>query len=333
MTKPDRIAGLDTIRFVCALWVVFSHFGFIPISGSLVGNGGAMAVLRGLYNNLFCGVAAVIVFFVISGFCIHFPFRNSGAIPVRAFLARRYLRIGIPVAMVFSIVFFLRSAEITGFYNAILWSLVAELVYYTIYPALFPIIKNHGWCLIIGANLIAFFVISLHPRAKNYHEFGPYFTWIVGLPCWLLGCQLANLFSFSDQPPGLRQLWFWRFFIWFLAVSFSVLRFHSPVGFPWTLNFFAIACFFWLHSELRWFQTYSPCQAIERAGAWSYSLYLCHFPVFFLVAELGIWLGTKGTLSWFLEIVLCLLVSYVFFLMVEYPAHLLARHVARILRA
>jgi len=34
-------------------------------------------ILRGVITNLFCGPAAVTVFFVIKGFCFHFPQRNG----------------------------------------------------------------------------------------------------------------------------------------------------------------------------------------------------------------------------------------------------------------
>ena len=46
------------------------------------------------------GVAAVIVFFVISGLCVHYPYARSGHCPLPSFFARRFLRIGIPLAVV-----------------------------------------------------------------------------------------------------------------------------------------------------------------------------------------------------------------------------------------
>lgn len=102
-TKIYRVAGLDSIRFVFALWLVFSHFWFIPLSDHLAGNTAVMKILRGFYNNLFCGVAEVVVFFVVSGFYIHFPFRYAPKMPA-AFLARRYLRIGLPFIFAFVLV-------------------------------------------------------------------------------------------------------------------------------------------------------------------------------------------------------------------------------------
>ena len=331
----DRVAGLDAIRFVCALWVVFSHFGLVPVFGYLAEASVWAKLLRGLCGNLFCGVAAVIVFFVISGFCIHFPFRNARSIPVAAFLARRYLRIGIPCAVAILAVSCFQSAEILGFYNAILWSLVAELIYYTLYPAMFPFLQKYGWRLVAGAYAIAFVVICLRPHAMNYHDFGPLLTWAVGLPCWLLGCMLARSFSSPAPMPDHRVLWLWRALIWFLASLSSILRFHGSIGYPLTLSVFAVACFCWLRLELRWFQAHPPCRSLERAGAWSYSLYLCHVPVLLIV---GTKLTAKWThgpyhmIEWPLQIAAGVLMSYIFFLAVERPTHRLARHVGRALR-
>jgi peptidoglycan/LPS O-acetylase OafA/YrhL len=72
--SKTRVQGLDSIRF-SALVVVLFHFGLISRSYLGTDPRGLAAVSRGILGSLFDGPAAVIVFFVISGFCIHFPFR------------------------------------------------------------------------------------------------------------------------------------------------------------------------------------------------------------------------------------------------------------------
>ena len=331
VAASERVVGLDAIRFVCALWVVFSHFGFIPLGTLLAGEPLGLRLLRGLYSNLFCGVAAVIVFFVISGFCIHFPFRTATAVPIAAFLARRYLRIGIPLAVAIFVVAIGQGATgMAGFYSAILWSLVAELIYYTFYPALFPLLRRSGWSLVAASYLLALLLTALHPKIMMYQDFGPYVAWIVGLPCWLLGCMLAESFSSFAPPPTRVNLWLCRCGVWFLASLFSVLRFHAAIGYPLTLNFFAIVCFFWLRLELRWFKAHPPPRSLERAGAWSYSLYLCHVPMLFLVGMRPVGNNLNSPYNcgmWSLQIAACLLLSYLFFRLVERPAHRIARKV------
>lgn len=133
----DRIRGLDSIRIICALWVVMGHFGGPPITAGVDRTTTAGWLVGGLYNNFWNGPAAVIVFFVISGFCIHYPFSKTLKIPSLAgYLSRRYFRIGIPLGTVL-ILFPVLGFNLDKFNTNILWSLVAELFYYTFYPFFF----------------------------------------------------------------------------------------------------------------------------------------------------------------------------------------------------
>src|SRR5450432_2915694 len=86
-SKASHITGLDSIRFFCALWVVFFHGNLPPL---LEGMEHApklvwLRLIRGIYGSAFNGPAAVIVFFLVSGFCIHFPQRNSLKVRVGEF--------------------------------------------------------------------------------------------------------------------------------------------------------------------------------------------------------------------------------------------------------
>ena len=76
-SKDNHIAGLDSLRFVAALWVVFSHMGCFPLTEGIDRHNPVGFFIHAVYGNLFPGPAAVMVFFVISGFCIHFPFRDA----------------------------------------------------------------------------------------------------------------------------------------------------------------------------------------------------------------------------------------------------------------
>ena len=65
-----RIRRLDTIRFLAALWVALSH-GAIPWQ-SLSDERYSALALKALGAS-FSGVCAVMVFFIVSGLCIHLP--------------------------------------------------------------------------------------------------------------------------------------------------------------------------------------------------------------------------------------------------------------------
>jgi len=68
------------------------------------------------YGNLWNAPAAVIVFFVISGLCIHLPFARSLESPhLGAFYSRRLLRLLIPIAVTIPLN---RACGLTGDYFA-----------------------------------------------------------------------------------------------------------------------------------------------------------------------------------------------------------------------
>ena len=75
--KSQRVAGLDSIRAICAFWVVMGHIGAPPLLEGLDEANPIAKVVAGIYGNLWSGPAAVIVFFVISGFCIHYPYASD----------------------------------------------------------------------------------------------------------------------------------------------------------------------------------------------------------------------------------------------------------------
>lgn len=317
------------------IWVVLSHCGYPPLTEGLDRNNLLALGVQGVYGNLFAGVPAVIVFFVISGFCIHHPFRSPSSFQLLPYLTRRYMRIGIPLV---AAIFVARQVgvRLTLFQNSVLWSLLAELIYYTVYPALRKLHPRVGWNRIIAASFVlAYVVVVLFPDALDYSPFGPLLASVVAFPCWLLGCKLAEQAGTWQVPGGVkvsRHLWSWRLVIWLLSWICSVLRFHSPVGYPWTLNLFAIAVFFWLRAEVAVSPQWQRSRVLEWAGQWSYSVYLIH-----LVANAGyerLPMPNFGfNLNWLVRMVFILGCSYLFYLLVEKPGHRVARSLARAVTA
>ena len=59
------LKGLDSIRFLCALWVAFGHFGVPRLTLFVDKSTTVGLVLNGIYNNLWSGPSAVIIFFII----------------------------------------------------------------------------------------------------------------------------------------------------------------------------------------------------------------------------------------------------------------------------
>lgn len=326
IADPDRprqvaavkhVAGLDSLRFICALWVFLFHWGASVDRGTVSGPWGA----------IFCGPAAVIVFFVISGFCVHYPFRNqSGDFPIFPFLIRRYMRVFIPllVARYLSPSFHMTTEQLI---NAVGWSIIVELIFYSLYPFIrFPATLQ-GWARFLTCFFIlGYLVISWRGFPRDYGSWGHQFNWILAFPCWLLGCLLASQFdSLRTRSPRV-SIWFWRGLVWALSGVCAILHYHSPIPYSWTLNLLAIVVFFWLRAELVGRFSHTASRFLEWGGLWSYSIYLVHGFGLNIVGSWSPWphltwlqTGIKG--------VVVLGICYLFYLLVEKPAHWLARRV------
>ena len=325
----ERIKGFDTLRFFLALWVLFGHFGFIPLkltSSAFLGQ-----LFKGVYNNAFSGPAAVIVFFVISGFCIHYPYREGAKLWPASYFARRYIRILAPMLLAIIISVPL-GLGLTNLNNSILWSLLCEEIYYVLYPGLLFASRRVGWTsIIVGAYFCSFAVVCSAPRTLNYASYGPYLNWLLGFPCWLLGCRVADkVRSLRTLALSTGSIWLWRAAAWILSSLCSVLRFHASVGYPWTLGLFALFVYLWLQREVIYHNTHSPRAIFERGGKWSYSIYLTHQHgmVVFALA-LG---SPTGVLSWVASVSFTVLAAYVFYRVAEKPSHELARKVGKRLK-
>src|SRR5579862_5686862 len=129
-TKTRWFYGVDSIRFVLAFIVMLSHFDNV-YADALKHSPNILLQYAGFFlANAFDGIAAVIAFFIISGFVIHYP--NKNGIPdLKEFLIRRFLRILIPLSFVLIIGNWFNHPEKT-----VVWSLSCELIYYGLYPFL-----------------------------------------------------------------------------------------------------------------------------------------------------------------------------------------------------
>lgn len=331
----EHVFGLDALRFIAALWVVFSHLGPAPIFAGIDRAKPIGFFLQGLWGIIYSGPAAMIVFFVISGFCIHFPYAGGMAFRPAPYLIRRYVRIGIPMGVAMALTE-LSGIDARGFFDAILWSLVAELMYYTLYPLIKRLVHRFGMdAVVFGAFVLSLAVVLTDPAAKGYGVYGWELNWLLGLPCWMLGVKLAQ--DWGSRPVQTAAVvpattaWTWRILVWASSSVCLALNFHSPIGYPWSLNLFAIIAYAWIALEIRRANgPKRPWRALEWAGRWSYSLYLCHMFAARLYTGLGVSPEAGPLLDWLLRVAFVLATSYAFYLLVELPAHSLARQVARL---
>lgn len=272
-------------------------------------------------------------FFVISGFCIHYPFADGRKIAAEKFLLRRYVRIGIPALIVVGLSQFLPDG-LPVMWRLLLWSLYCEIVYYTLYPLLNTVSRRIGWnWLILGSFfLLVIFLTFTHAASTNLMYAGMN-IWdpVLGLPCWLLGCKVADLVHHKHPMKFLGNIGFLRLGGWILSSLSFGLMLHAGVSFSISLSIFAIYAAFWLWAEVVNSTVNSFPRWLEWAGATSYSLYLTH-PLSANLYQVTVPSSTSNVgliVSWVGQLVFILAVSIFFWLVVENPVHRFARTLGR----
>lgn len=348
-----KSSKIDAFRFVAAIWVMLAHVGAPPVMQIFPAS--ALPVTGKLWvalNWLFAGPAAVIVFFAISGYCIHNAYYRYAELGAVNYYASRYLRIGLPLA----VVLLLSSADghAASQLHTILWSLYCELVYYTVYPLLRAAFRYLGEIIVAATLTAALLVAATHvlshtPCTFVYESYGVPGTALLYSPVWMLGCLIADMrrpeartalsLHYSRVTACIAKTLAWtgktlaahilvtRFLVigagslcWMLQSGFHNQSLTlSFVGQDITLPIYQFLVAGWLAAEVQ-----APCRASTwtlpgKAGAWSYSLYLCHCPIYALLVAHD-FTGTPA-MRWLLSMAAILLGSYVFYLAVERPTH------------
>jgi peptidoglycan/LPS O-acetylase OafA/YrhL len=327
--SPRRVAGLNMLRFVCALVVMMGHIGLLSDRLRGAQAVGLAKVGIGLYHSLFNGPAAVIIFFLISGFCIHFPFRDGRRLEWDSFYSRRFVRILLPAAVCIVVTRWV-SAKFS-LWDSVLWSVICEAIYYLIYPVLLFCRRRVSWMLLTAISVgVAGAVIATHRSllvsGNGYMVLGWELTWMVGLPCWLLGCWLAEHYT-SFAVPSVTAMWVMRIGIYALSMGLRLARFHMGSVMASNciaLDLFAIPACVWLGFEIAYATRHRPRRGLEWAGGWSYSLYLVHMLVFPVLAWAGLSYLGENDGTHLLLVAMALLASYGFYVLVERPSHRLA---------
>jgi peptidoglycan/LPS O-acetylase OafA/YrhL len=327
-----RYPVLDALRFVLAFWVAVGHFQIFPLfAGVNEATPFGRFLTRG-WSTVIFGTPAVIVFFVISGFCIHIPFIGNKKLAVGRYYARRYTRILIPVAAALCLYrLFGQKLRFWGEHSILwespLWSLLCEEIYYAAYPLLRYLRQVAGWRVLLSGSFVTGIGIALiHPHAPDWHTVGPLGTATILLPVWLLGALLAEQAAALQTLTSAARIWLWRFAAWLGCWSSEMLHFKAKISYTVTMIAFGLLAYFWVKKEIQYSRMHAPNKYLVAAGAWSYSLYLVHVQGMELFGWLPIpYLGHIPT--WCLVMLSSLVFAYVFYILIEWPSHRLARSI------
>jgi peptidoglycan/LPS O-acetylase OafA/YrhL len=325
------VRGVDSIRFVLAVMVFLSH-AENEVAIFLKSFDNRIIYYAGVaFNHIFLGPGAVIAFFIISGFVIHYPFKEK-QLNVKQFLVRRWVRIALPLLVVILI-----SMPMHGFWMIPIWSLYCELIYYTLYPLLrrLPISWTMQFVISFIISVVLIFTLSGNELTSmltqtdvnytgSYAMLGDLLTWLVGLPCWLIGVIIAENVDKWKWNVSTIGIYLFRGIMLFLAAIVVGLKAHWFVSYLFTLNFFAPVIGIWITAEIIYFRDHQPLKWLEYGGKFSYSLYLLHV---MLLSIIHIVLK-ESLYTYPLIILLTIFMAWIFYILVENPSHKLSRYLA-----
>ncbi|MFP3554587.1 acyltransferase [Paraburkholderia sp. SIMBA_049] len=353
---------IDGIRFLAAFWVLMYHFKpplfkeLLPHRLSFLGG----ALWSGS-TALFAGPAAVIVFFVISGYCIHAAYHKDVALKPVNYYASRFIRIGLPLVVLLCVVQPLPAGQ--NYLESVLWSLYCEMVYYAVYPLLRPRFQYIGemivGCALMAAAMVACVRLFGHPVCHGcvYETYRVPGTALLYAAGWISGCLIAETQrnaaqfqirgAYSPLTMAMRRgldastrllanhLVVLRTVVVAAGAAVMILLSESslkPAMLPLitpdiTLPVFQILAAIWIATE-----TATPSQSrswtvLAACGAWSYSLYLCHKTALALLEMTTF--DETSRYAWFVEVALAFAISYAFYRIIEKPSHVISQRLRK----
>jgi peptidoglycan/LPS O-acetylase OafA/YrhL len=273
------------------------------------------------------GEESVLVFFVISGFLVggrSIDRMTSGQLRLKEYAIDRFVRIMLPLApaLLFTgVVQFAtaRSYDVGGFFgsllslqgiwflpyggNAPLWSLAYEVWFYVLVYAIGDVVMTRRFGL-FSAALIGCFLMAFTKLNVNY-----FFCWLIGAAAFFWRpkeCRATILLTYSLLLAAAVAL------VEMTTESRSVnLRFADFLPTHSVTQLWLALC---ASLVIRRVITYSPSGALalqlnrlgSRLAAFSYTLYLTHYPLLMLCQHVGMGKHSSMTLfsvSYFLLIV------------------------------
>lgn len=287
MQEKKHIPSLDGLRGIAAAAVVFSHMNLIfPSLGHLMISG--------------IGGRAVAIFFSLSGFLMAYLYgdRPISRKAVSDFLVSRFSRI-YPVYLVAVVVVVVLSS-IPGFEfinpihgpteiirhivllgsSGVLWSIPPEIQFYLLFPLIWLFFSDRKRYQALGmlmAGLLAVNALLGFP--------GPGILLLSKLAFFLLGTAAGRLYSILDkQPPGRSMGIMALTLPFFILVSNHVFPTNDNA---WGLEpaFAGALAVLVVSVEHPISATLFAAPPMRFLGKISFSLYLFHVPVMFLMAN------------------------------------------------
>lgn len=296
---------------------------------------------------------AILLFFLISGFCIHYPNTLSDSKPCwKIYFKRRFWRIYptylIAILLTSVISYFchiqwgdidwnferiLRVATVSQNYppgngqfltNPSLWTIPLEIEFYVLYPLAFFCILKFGFFTLLILS-VGFSVLGIYLTKIGLHwvSFTSLFLW----PSWLLGAWIASLHR-ESKLSKLKILPVSSILILFLIIALAsrLQKWEEWTQYAgWTGFYFALFLVF-LHFEKSISRRRENLffKSLAWLGQISFSLYLIHFPLFKLFGFMHRSYFDEKPANFLISLAylipVCLL-AWIFYRLIELPIH------------
>lgn len=312
----ERLAFIEGLRGIAALYVVLTHFGSMIDPSHLDGKPSkAPEWLQAIIHPFWYGHLAVAAFIVLSGYCLQtslFGGRDGRIHKYGKFYARRAKRILPPyyATLVFSVlvsiyitskhtempfsqyvpvtqenvlahVFMIHNFSPDWMYklNGVLWSIAIEWQLYLLFPILVALMFKVGRFLYVAITAaVAVALLLLVPVTMSL------FVWY--LPLFALGMAASHL----AYRPNLRVGIVPRLAAWALVLSLAGCGYacYLEGGIHFDYRPLCDACIGIAVASLVYLGTVAPWTPFTKLFAWrpiaglgffSYSLYLMHHPI------------------------------------------------------
>ncbi|MBC8063829.1 MAG: acyltransferase [Chlorobia bacterium] len=359
--ESNRFAWVDILRGLSAFGVVLFHCRVDLYAGwnEIRSHPEAYSAADRLGSYLSLPMAfmgsGVMLFFVLSGFCVHYPYAQARKkFLAGGYAARRLLRIYLPyfAAIILTILLETLAWRLSGpepsslstiwrsllmvqnygpeagqmAGNPSLWSLPVEIELYAAYPLFLWIMRRFGikWSLAFVGVVSGLSCLAMN-RGGTFPDGG-------FLPYWIIWCTGAAVAECAVAAKlRLPSLWLWVGTVSCLAASIAttLLADHLMLKqYVWTSFYLGLLVLGLRSSKIQEWVACKPGRWLVGLGAITYSLYLIHFPLLRVMG--AAWVKYAGDKPSNIAVpvlgaLLCLPLAYMFFRLVEKPSHEWAR--------
>lgn len=350
----ERLAFLEGMRGLCALYVVLSHVFSMVDPTSLVGGRSLAPVwIQSLEKPFSYGHVAVAMFIVISGFCLELGLLQSGGsgeVPsLRGFFRRRAQRI-MPAYYACLVVSALVAFEVTTRFPYPPFNIYLPVDVGTLLSHIFLVqnlspdwmYKLNGvlWSISIEVQLYLFFPFLVHLQARRGRGVLLLFAALVGLGIGVFVPAAYRIWFFTLFAVGIaashlvyrpplrgRNTWRWVALFGWIALFGGIATLvyvddHSASDVPLGIAL-ACLCALGTNGGGGWLIRLLGSKPLAALGGFSYSLYLMHHPI----EQIVYWLrpsaiqGPEAMLGWLFGVGVptMLLGSWLFSMVFERP--------------